>query len=328
MRAVDKTSPVLRKPPIIVFPPFRADIDFIPKYEELKGAPGLALHPDAQPETSGAGTRMRYQNGSLYRRPDGSVHWVYGAIGERYDQLGAGASWLGLPTSDEVEFTDGGRATRFDNGAIYWWPDTGAIDLNHVAVRYSGFYAFGETDTDWEYNDNQIYVILGVVAPSFTLPSVKGTTWGNTDGGDSRPESFELYRGEPEGIDISVVLMEQDYGDPNKYKNIVADAVEAGSTALAGAAAAAPYVGPFLAVAVKWGLGEAKEIIVNFLNKLLSTDDDVLGKTVVHISAKQMILLAARTAPSDHWGIIWKTETPLMSAQGGSWKVYFTLDPV
>jgi hypothetical protein len=325
---VSPDTPVQQKPPFIVIPPFRADIAFVPKHEELNGAPGPALRPGAQPETSGAGTRIRYQNGSLYRRPSGRVYWVHGAIEERYDQLGAGGSWLGLPKSDEVEFTEGGRATRFDNGAIYWWPDTGAIDLNQVAVRYSGFYAFGETDNDGKYFDDQIYAILGVVSPSFTLPSVKGTTWGNTDGGDSRPESFELYRGEPEGIDISVLLMEQDYGDPDKYKAIVADAVEAGSNTLATSAAVIPYAGPFIAVAVKWALEEAKEVIVNFINKLLDTDDDVLGKVVVHLSAKEMILLAARTAPSNHWGIIWKTETPLLSAQGGSWKVYFTLDAV
>lgn len=44
------------------------------------------------------------------------------------------------------EFEDG-RASKFQHGAIYWWPDTGTIAINDVIVHYTGWYCFGETDT-------------------------------------------------------------------------------------------------------------------------------------------------------------------------------------
>ena len=63
----------------------------------LGGAPGAAV---SDVETVGSGRRVRYQNGTIYERPDGKCAWVYGAINERYDQLGGAMSWLGFPMAD------------------------------------------------------------------------------------------------------------------------------------------------------------------------------------------------------------------------------------
>ncbi|MEJ5997671.1 LGFP repeat-containing protein [Corynebacterium sp. H130] len=60
-------------------------------------------------------------------------HQVCGAIREKYESMAiawAGQNpinFLGLPRSDELTNPDGvGKRTEFDNGFIYWHPDTGA----------------------------------------------------------------------------------------------------------------------------------------------------------------------------------------------------------
>lgn len=213
---------------------------FKAKHAQLGGAPGQPLTPGL-PENHGSGSRVRYQNGTLYQRADGGVAWVYGKIGERYDQLGAGTGWLGMPVSDEVDFTESGRANRFENGSIYFWPDTGAVDVNEVIVHYTGTYAFAETDSDrFGTTSDEPYVTLGVVTPSVMPPPVRSQIYSDVDARDSRPDLIELYRGQPEGITISVLLMEHDEGDPDKYKAAVTAAVASASTAVTAAIAAAP----------------------------------------------------------------------------------------
>ena len=63
--------------------PFKA------KHAQFSGGPGQPLTPGL-PENHGSGSRVRYQNGTLYQRADGVVCWVYGKIGERYDQARRG----------------------------------------------------------------------------------------------------------------------------------------------------------------------------------------------------------------------------------------------
>ncbi|WP_182348832.1 alpha/beta hydrolase-fold protein [Tomitella gaofuii] len=52
---------------------------------------------------------------------------VAGAIGGRYQQVGGPGGDLGLPVSNELATPDGhGRYNAFQNGSIYWMPQTGA----------------------------------------------------------------------------------------------------------------------------------------------------------------------------------------------------------
>ncbi|MEJ7595481.1 MAG: hypothetical protein WKF77_28530 [Planctomycetaceae bacterium] len=55
--------------------------------------------------------------------------------------------------------------------------------------------------------------------------------------------------------------------------------------------------------------------------------DDRIGETTLAISAKQMVVLAARTPNSEIKGIGFKLETPFLSGGGASYKVYFGLVP-
>jgi hypothetical protein len=96
------------------------------------------------PKTGENGTpdgRARYTHfefGSIYWTPQIGAHEVHGDIHARWAAYGweraGGPSdyynvpWaLGYPTSDELVAPDGrGRANFFENGAIYWSPDSGA----------------------------------------------------------------------------------------------------------------------------------------------------------------------------------------------------------
>ena len=71
---------------------------------------------------------------------------VYGAILERYIEMGGAQGSLGGPRTDELPFLQGGRVSRFQNAAIYFWPDVGAIAINKVALHYTGLHCFEETE--------------------------------------------------------------------------------------------------------------------------------------------------------------------------------------
>ena len=251
---------------------------------------------------------------------------MYGAIGAKYDALGGSKSWLGLPTADEEDFAEGGRASTFENGTIYWWPDTGAIDLNDVVVHYTGLICFGETDWDQSSDSDEPYVVLGVVAPTGNSAQ-RSQVYEDVDGGESRPDLIEIYRGKPYGVTISALLMEHDFDDPDKYKWAVAASVEAAGAGLSLAVGFIPVVGPALAVAAQAGLQAGTPAITDELNKLLNTQDDQLGVFTRTITAKEMVVLAARVTNSTEKEIGFKIASPLISSQGASYKVYFGLVP-
>jgi hypothetical protein len=277
------------------------------------------------------GTRIRYQNGAIYDGRDATA-WVYGAIGERYEALGGAASWLGLPLADEGDFNDGegGRVSRFQHGDVYWWPDVGAIDINEVIVHYTGLICFGEFDSDQASNSDEPFVILGVLTPAGQA-SFRTRIYDDgdgVDGGEGVPDLIELYRGKPLGISIHSLLMEYDFGDPDKYAGVMKDAVAAGYTGMEEGLEYVPVLGPLLSK----GAHEVREylepLIADWLNRLLDTDDDAIGIDDIVLSPKQMIVLAARTENSTSRGVGFKAETRLLSSgRGESYKAYFGLIP-
>ena len=125
------------------------------------------------------------------------------------------------------------------------------------------------------------------------------------------------------------VLIKHDEGDPNKYRAIVGQAVDKAMEKLAPVIAklvgGVPVVGSVLALAASEDLPLLVPTISDFLNDLLGTDDEVLGMPVINITAKQMVVLSARTLNSNVNGVGFKVETPLISSQGASYKVYFGL---
>ena len=267
--------------------------------------------------------------GRVYVRP-GSPGWlgflVYGAIGEKYIQLGGPDSWLGWPTSGEQPFDQGGRVSTFQNGAIYWWPDTGAIEFREVVVRYTGLACFGETDNDQNLSlstADEPYVLFGIVPAVPGEPSAPRTRiYEDVDSGDSREDSIELYRGLPYGLSISAVLMEHDLGDPDKYREQVKQGVNKASEAVVSAAEAIPPpYGPAIALVVKVVLDEAGPYIVDFVNDTLDTQDDHIGTVSFIVTPKDMVTLS-RVERQNFRGILWHMDSPLISGLGASYKVY------
>lgn len=299
------------------------------KWAQLNWENGPLGYPVTDETTTpdGIGRFNHFENGgSIYWTPDTGAHAVWGDIRKRWESLGWERSYLGYPTSDEVDFPEGGRANTFQNGGIYWWPDTGAIDLRDVVVHYTGLHCFGETDWDQSSNSDEPYVILSISTPerSATLLS---RIYEDVDGGEARLDLIELYRGKPYGINLSVVLMENDFGDPNVYRDDIEKVVngvhELGTKALN----LIPVVGPIIAAVAGPGLGTLMPAIAGAINNLFDFGDDRIGGATVTLSAKQMVLLAARTANSTFKGIGFKAETPLITGLGASYKVYFGIVP-
>ncbi|WP_018024976.1 alpha/beta hydrolase-fold protein [Corynebacterium ulceribovis] len=96
------------------------------------------------PVAGGKGVAQQYQHGTMYWSAKTGAHPVMGRIGARYAEAGGPGSALGFPTSGERVTPDRkGRYNTFQNGAIYWTPQTGAhIVFNDV------FKVWGESG--WE----------------------------------------------------------------------------------------------------------------------------------------------------------------------------------
>lgn len=67
-----------------------------------------------------------FERGSVYWSARSGAHAVYGAIRERWGQLGWENSALGFPVSEEYPIP-GGRAQDFQYGTITWTPGAGAV---------------------------------------------------------------------------------------------------------------------------------------------------------------------------------------------------------
>lgn len=114
------------------------------KYDELKSS-GLDFGEpvmEQQPTPDGIGLCCSYEKGNLYSK-DGSSAWeVHDPILTKYQALGEATSVLGYPTSDQIPSVDSlGCYNSFEQGGIYWRPDTGAWEV-HGAI-YSKYILHG-----------------------------------------------------------------------------------------------------------------------------------------------------------------------------------------
>ncbi len=102
------------------------------KYAVLGGGSGfLGGARSAETQNSDAkGWHQLFAAGVIYWHPDLGAYEVHGAILNRWRTLGAEASPLGYPMTDETSTPDGvGRYNHFRHGSIYWHPRTGAHDV-------------------------------------------------------------------------------------------------------------------------------------------------------------------------------------------------------
>jgi LGFP repeat len=141
------------------------------RFVQFRGPDGWLGYPltDETAAPDGEGRFNHFENGSIYWHPATGAFEVHGEIRNKWAALGWEGSWLGYPTSDEIDFADAGRISQFQHGSIYFWPDTGAIDLGDVAVRYRGLYCFGESNES--SSADEPYVVLGTVTVPNTPPA-------------------------------------------------------------------------------------------------------------------------------------------------------------
>src|SRR5262245_56808120 len=94
----------------------------------------------------GVGRFNRFQGGVIFFLSENGAHEVHGNILDKWQSLSFVRSFLGFPITDEIAFSEGGRASIFQHGGIYFWNDTGPIELKQVVARFTGLHAFGITD--------------------------------------------------------------------------------------------------------------------------------------------------------------------------------------
>lgn len=66
-----------------------------------------------------------FTNGTAYWSPDTGAHVLVGDIRKTYIGMGATDSWLGFPTTSELGAGKNSRRVHFENGSLYWSPETG-----------------------------------------------------------------------------------------------------------------------------------------------------------------------------------------------------------
>jgi peptidoglycan/xylan/chitin deacetylase (PgdA/CDA1 family) len=81
---------------------------------------------------AGGGAYNDFQGGSIYWTSTTGAHNVLGGIRAKWISLGAEASFLGYPISDETTLT-GGAGSQFQHGNIYWTSTTGVYEV-HGAI--------------------------------------------------------------------------------------------------------------------------------------------------------------------------------------------------
>ncbi|MGK8521465.1 alpha/beta hydrolase-fold protein [Nocardia asteroides] len=90
-----------------------------------RGPAGYPVAPEVR-TPSRDGAVQAFEHGPFYYSPATGVHRVQGLILGKYAQLGFENSPLGFPVAGEQELRDLGRFSRFEGGAIYWSPVSGA----------------------------------------------------------------------------------------------------------------------------------------------------------------------------------------------------------
>ncbi|HEX4334506.1 MAG TPA: hypothetical protein VH062_01260 [Polyangiaceae bacterium] len=93
-----------------------------------------AATTDVLPTPDGTGVYQQYQGGAIYWTANTGAHMVFQAIRDKWGDLGWETGFLGYPIDDTRAAPDGrGFFSYFQNGAIYWSPDTGAHEV-HGAI--------------------------------------------------------------------------------------------------------------------------------------------------------------------------------------------------
>lgn len=97
------------------------------KYETLTQAQkdDLAEPKGEMKETPDGGHYQEFEGGVIIHKTASYVVW--GAIRDKWNELGGSQGELGYPTSDETDTADGGKQSTFEHGTITWKPGGEAV---------------------------------------------------------------------------------------------------------------------------------------------------------------------------------------------------------
>ena len=279
------------------------------------------------PCVDGTGRFNHFENGTktIFWHPSTGANAVWGDIKVRWNELGWERSYLGYPTSDEVDFPDGGRVNAFQNGGIYWWPDTGAMDVRDVVVHYTGLVCIRETGEI--SGADEPYVVLGTVSP-FSHGAYQSATYSSVDSNTSRADLMEIYRGKPNGLAIAVRLMEHDHGNRNKITQDLAAAMTQVHKVGTEALKFIPVVGSGIAAIAGPVIQSFIPGIADAVDRVLGLGDDEIGRQTIVLTGKDMLLMTRRNNNPPQMGINFKFSTNNLKGQNANYKVYFTLGPI
>ncbi|WP_114789836.1 hypothetical protein U0035_10950 [Niabella yanshanensis] len=277
------------------------------------------------PDGKGKYNHFNHETASIYWSSHTGVFSCVGDIRQKWLSIGAEKSYLGYPTSDENDFPDGGRVSAFQGGGIYWWPDTGAIDLKDVALHYKGLVCIKETGE--ASGADEPYAAIGITTP-FETKSFTTREYSSVDSNTSRPDYLELYRGKPNGIGLSIILMERDHGNPEEARKRVQTVVqkmhETGTLALG----FIPVIGVGIAAIAGPLIQKLVPGTAQLISDFLGFADDQIGTQQITLTAKDLLLLATRTADSTYKSISFRLSTNNLRGENANYKLYFTVLPV
>jgi len=282
----------------------------------------------ATPDGAGRYNHFNEDGASIYWSPGTGACAIWGDIRRRWAELGWERSYLGYPTSDEGDIDEGGRANSFQYGWIYWWGDTGAIDLRDVVVTYVGLHAYSESSRDQSSGSDEPYCILSVVAPKQDARTLRSKTYDGVDDRTVRADRVELYRGPAYGLTIGVIGMEHDFGSAEANRKIIEQAVmtnhEVGKFLLQ----FIPLVGPIISKVAGPALDKVMPKVANGIAAVLDLQDDLIGNDTIALSTKKLVLLATRGAVYKAEKILpYKFESAMLQAGGARYKALFSVDP-
>lgn len=288
------------------------------------GDPGVHSLP------SGGFVREFFRGAFYFNHRVADEAFFVGRSHAEYRRLGGPGGHLGWPVSDDRpdEAEPGGAVgvTRFQHGAIYWWPDIGALEMRPVVLRFAGLHCFGTTSG---LGSDEPYATFGVVSVTGERSDDPPQTriFEGVDRGESRGDAIELFRGLPFGLTLVMTLSEHDEGDPLKYKDEVGNLVEKVGDVIAEALTVVPFVGAVLSVAASIGFALAGPTLAGELAELLGTDDDFIGTDQLQLTGKDLMRMARDGATDfDGVGLPASFASPLLSGDGGSYKLYFTVE--
>jgi hypothetical protein len=281
--------------PEVLLDPVRLKWGLLGWENSVLGWPLIDTFPILGPNNE-LGLIQEFEGGTIFSSSAGTFE-VHGAIRQKFVELG-GVGALGFPTTDEQEFPQSGRSSSFSKGTgttLYWFPDPNLPVLQikgQIQVNYTGLICIREMDEDQATDSDEPYVTIGTVAPHWSAGAVQSTVYQDVDSGEGRPDNKLLYRGKPEGLDLAIVLMEEDDGQSGSVRAAVDGGLRAAAGALTTAIAGIPVVGSAIAVVAAPVLQAVVPTVTKAVSGLFGLDDDVIGQQTRTFTAKDMVVLA------------------------------------